>query len=127
MFHSNPQSSLDARPQRRQHTRHDIHCRARIRIANRQYAGYLHNISRTGAKLRTITPIRRIGTIILRLPDLPTLQCELRWSHHYNAGVEFGAPLLDDELTAWLNSRGVLDSDAEIEAQADELGQKSAM
>lgn len=118
MFHSNPQSWTDNQLQRRQHVRHEIHCRARIRIANRQYAGYLHNISCTGAKLRTITPIRRIGTIILRLPDLPPLQCELRWSDHYNAGVKFGAALSDDELSAWLSSRSCIGSYAEIEEDA---------
>ena len=120
MFHSNPQSWSDQQPQRRQHVRHDVQCRARIKIGNRQYAGYLHNISRAGAKLRTITPIRRVGTIILRLPDLPPLQCELKWSDHYNAGVMFGAALSDDELAAWLSSRVALGSDAEIEAQADD-------
>jgi hypothetical protein len=91
--------------QRREHVRHGVQCRARIRIANRQYAGYLHNISKAEAKLRTITPIRRIGMIVLRLPDLPPLDCELRWSDHYNAGVQFRAALSDEELAAWLSSR----------------------
>jgi PilZ domain len=117
VFHSNPESWTADQAQRRQNVRHDVQCRARIRIANRQYAGYLHNISRAGAKLRTITPIRRVGTIILRLPDLPPLLCELKWSDHYNAGVAFGTALSADELSGWLSSRFALGSHAEIEAQ----------
>jgi hypothetical protein len=35
-------------------------------IGSRHYAGYLHNISRGGAKLRTITPIRKVGAVLLR-------------------------------------------------------------
>ena len=116
MFHSNPDHWTDSQRQRRRHVRHDIHCRARIRIANRQYAGYLHNISQVGAKLRTITPIGRIGSVFLRLPDLPPLQCELKWSDHYNAGVMFGTALADDQLLAWLKSRRAWGSEVEIEA-----------
>lgn len=64
----------------RRFPRHEIQCRARIRIGTRHYAGYIHNISRGGAKLRTITPIRKLGRVVLRLPDLPPLQCRLRWT-----------------------------------------------
>jgi hypothetical protein len=118
VFHSNPQTWIEASSQRREFDRHNVQCRARIRIANRQYAGYLHNISRGGAKLRTITPIHRLGTIILRLPDLPPLRCELRWTDHYNAGVMFGSMLSEEELRAWVAGRMVISGEA-AESQAD--------
>ena len=57
---------------RRKFPRHVIMCRARIRVGSRQYAGYLHNIGQGGARLRTITPIRRLGKVILRLPCRPS-------------------------------------------------------
>jgi len=117
MFYSNPDHWTDSQSQRRRHVRHDIHCRARIRVANRHYAGYLHNISPVGAKLRTITPIGRVGAVFLRLPDLPPLKCALKWSDHYNAGVMFGSALSDDQLLAWLQSRRALGSEVEIEGQ----------
>jgi len=82
-----------------------ILCRARIRIGNRQYAGYLHNISQGGAKLRTITPIGRLGHVILRLPDLPPLKCTLRWTNAYNAGVSFELPLTKLQLMEWTEAR----------------------
>ena len=90
---------------RRKFPRHVIMCRARIRVGSRQYAGYLHNIGQGGARLRTITPIRRLGKVILRLPDLPPLHCQLRWTDSYNAGVAFELTLSRAELTQWVRSR----------------------
>lgn len=60
---------------------------------------------RVAARLRTITPIRRVGNVILRLPDLPPLRCQLRWTDSYNAGVAFELTLSRTELTAWARSR----------------------
>ena len=91
--------------QRRRFARVEIQCRARIRIGTRQYAGYIHNISRGGAKLRTISPIRRAGAVILYLPDLPPLKCELRWTDFYNAGVAFKMSLSASEFRDWAQSR----------------------
>jgi hypothetical protein len=94
--------------QRREFARVDIQCRARIVIGNRHYAGYLHNISRGGAKLRTISPIGKLGNILLRLPDLPPLRCRLRWSDSYNAGVAFELPLPAADLAKWTRNRSVI-------------------
>ena len=58
--------------------------------------------------------------IVLRLPDLPPLECELRWSDHYNAGVQFRAALSDEQLAAWLSSRASMRDNAEIEAFVDD-------
>ena len=91
--------------ERRRARRLDIQCRAKIHIGRRHYAGYVHNISRTGAKLRTISPIRRAGTVILYLPDLPPLKCELRWTDFYNAGVAFKMSLSASEFRDWAQSR----------------------
>lgn len=105
MFHSDPETWAKVHPQRREFPRFQILCRARIRIGNRQYAGYLHNISQGGAKLRTLTPIRRLGNVILRLPDLPALRCQLRWTDSYNAGVSFELSLAPQMLSDWARTR----------------------
>jgi len=105
MHQSNPKTWAKACPQRRRFKRVEIQCRARIRIGKRQYAGYLHNISQGGAKLRTITPIGRLGNVILRLPDLPPLKCTLRWTNAYNAGVSFELPLTKLQLMEWTEAR----------------------
>lgn len=89
----------------RQFARVAVLCPARIRIGNRQYAGYIHNISAGGAKLRTISAIRRTGLVLLRLPDLPVLRCRLTWSDTYNAGVAFEIPLAAASFAGWLRGR----------------------
>lgn len=95
-------------PQRRKFPRYDVQCRARIRIGSRDYAGYLHNIGQGGAKLRTISPIRKAGKMILRLPDLPARSCELRWTDSYNAGVAFEVAFSRKELSEWARGRSAL-------------------
>lgn len=127
MFHSNPKTWATEDPQRREFPRFRILCRARIRIGNRQYAGYLHNISQGGAKLRTLTPIRRVGHVILRLPDLPALRCQLRWTDSYNAGVSFELKLPSKLLSDWARARsGFGDIEQVTEAEILALGNLAA-
>lgn len=90
---------------RRRYRRLEIQCRARIRIGNRQYAGYLDNISQGGARLRTVSEIRDLGTVCLRIPDLPPLNCELRWTDSFTAGVSFAVPLTEAQLLRWARTR----------------------
>jgi hypothetical protein len=109
--------------QRRRFARVEIQCRARIRIGTRQYAGYIHNISRGGAKLRTISPIRKLGAVILRLPDLPPLSCRLRWTDAYHAGVMFEIPIPAAEFRQWAKTRSALWQDEWAEADFVELAE----
>jgi hypothetical protein len=97
----------EARPsrQRRRHPRYEVQCRARIQIGKRQYAGYIHNISEGGARLRTISSIRKVGNVVLRLPDLPPLKCRLSWLDAYHVGVIFELPLTKAELRRWVQGR----------------------
>ncbi|WP_407822139.1 PilZ domain-containing protein [Sphingomonas arvum] len=105
---STPSSLIE--PNRRKLKRLDLQCRARIVIGTRHHAGYLSDISPGGAKLRTITPIARPGTVLLRLPDLPVLRCSLRWHDGYNAGVAFERSLEEGEFHAWLRTRSGFES-----------------
>jgi hypothetical protein len=107
--------------QRRRFQRTEIQCRARILIGTRHYAGYLHNISRGGAKLRTISSIRKLGSVMLRLPDLPPLRCSLRWSDSYHAGVMFELPLSQMDFRQWVTTRaGMVQFDLDL-AEVSEL------
>lgn len=106
---------------RRHAQRHSIQCRAKIRIGNRHYTGYIHNISRAGAKLRTITPIRRLGPVVLTLPDLSPIRCQLRWTDSYNAGVEFARALRSADFTAWVEVRSHSNVDRKFSTTAAEL------
>lgn len=114
MYLSERQTNTGRHAERRKSNRLELQCRARIRIGPRQYAGYLHNISRTGAKLRTITPIHRLGHVTLRVPDLRPVHCRLCWTDSYNAGVSFELPLSSAELSEWARHRpGILDAASE--------------
>ena len=95
-------------PQRRRSERYEVQCRARIVIGKRHYAGYIHNISQGGAKLRTITPIRSTGEVLLRLPDLPPLRCQICWTGAYTAGVAFEPPLSRADFLRWAATRSAL-------------------
>ena len=92
-------------PCQRQFARFAAACPARIRIGTRQYFGYLDNISQGGAKLRTVTAIREPGPVLLRLPDLAPLKCELRWTGEYDAGVAFEPPSSLPQLRRWARTR----------------------
>ena len=105
MHLAEPQTTAKRPRQRRKFPRYDIQCRARIVIGPRHYTGYLHNISQGCAKLRTITPIGKLGSVLLRLPDLPPLRCQLRWTDAYNAGVAFELALTRSTLSEWAESR----------------------
>jgi hypothetical protein len=91
--------------QRRRHSRYAVQCRARIVIGTRHYAGYIHNISEGGAKLRTVSSIRKLGKVMLSLPDLPPLKCQLSWTDGYHAGVRFERRLTKADLASWVESR----------------------
>jgi hypothetical protein len=122
MYPAPPAAVAERPPKRRRFPRHAVQCRARIHIGACHYAGYLQNISQAGAKLRTITPIRKPGPVLLRLPDLPPLRCQLRWTDAYNAGVSFELGLTRAQLVEWLDSRLMLTSaGTPIECHIDEL------
>ena len=110
--------------QRRRYPRFAVQCRARIIIGKRQYAGYIHNISEGGAKLRTVSSIRKLGKVMLRLPDLPPLKCRLSWTDAYHAGVVFERRLTKADLRHWVKSRAAfaeLNTGPEAECELIEL------
>ena len=93
---------------RRSVERIDLRCRARIVIGTRHYTGWIDDISCAGAQLQTLTPIGRLGSVLLRLPDLRPLQCTLHWSNSHKAGVSFELPLSLEEFSAWIQGRAEL-------------------
>ena len=94
--------------ERRRVERIDLRCRARIVIGTRHYAGWIDDISCAGAQLQTLTAIGRLGSVLLRLPDLRPLQCTLHWSNSHKAGVSFELPLSVQEFSAWVRGRAEL-------------------
>lgn len=83
----------------------EVRCRARIRIGTRHYFGYLENISEAGAKIVTVTPIRNLGEVLLRIPDLPPVRGEVRWADVVEAGICFSVVLPQEQLREWASGR----------------------
>lgn len=109
--------------QRRRHPRFAVQCRARIIIGQRQYAGYIQDISEGGARLRTVSSIRKLGKVMLRLPDLPLIKCQLSWTDAYHAGVVFERRLTKAELRQWIQNRAAfLEINSGPEAECELIG-----
>jgi hypothetical protein len=92
----------------RRFERRPVRCPIRVRIGNRQYAGYLDNASTGGVKVSTACPIVPADKVIVQIPDLPPLRGVLRWVGEREAGVAF--PLVDGlaPLGEWLERRSPL-------------------
>ena len=105
MFLAEPQTSCTPGGDRRGNARRDIQCRARIIIGTRHYAGYLHNPSRGRAKMTAITPTRNLGAVLLRLPDLPPLNCQLKRTDSYTGGVAFECALSRSRISYWAQAQ----------------------
>jgi hypothetical protein len=102
---------------RRKSARLSLRCRARIRIGNRAYAGYIEDISNDGARVRTLTPVHGSGPVCLIIPDLPPMRGHIRWMEPHGAGVCFSMSVCASVLAEWARSRL-----ATADPKADETG-----
>lgn len=100
-----PEGSPDPLVRKRFFPRYGIRCRADIRIVRRHHAGYLENISQGGAMVRTATPVRKLGEVLLKIPDLRPLRCQSRWVDDCLLGISFELPLSHAELSRWAEGR----------------------
>lgn len=89
----------------RQFPRLNIRCRARIRIGNREYAGFVQNLSEGGARFATLTAVRGSGPVLLKMPDLPARWGTLCWTESHGGGVSFRMNLDGETLSAWAHAR----------------------
>lgn len=96
---------LDHKHNRRESPRLSLRCRARIRIGKREYAGYVEDISRGGARIRTLTPVRGAGPVCLIIPDLPAMRGHFRWMEPRGGGVSFTVGMCGSALEEWARSR----------------------
>lgn len=89
----------------REFSRLNVHCPARIRIGNRQYAAYVQNISEGGVRFTTLSPIREVGPVLLQLPDLPPVRGQVRWNSASEAGIAFHLKLDSELFRKWAGQR----------------------
>lgn len=79
--------------------------RVLLRTGGRSYAGELHDISATGARIRTQRPIRLGPSVMITLPDLPTIKAFVRWSEETELGLVFEVPLPIQLIAEWMSER----------------------
>lgn len=95
---------LEASEQRR-HPRFAVRCPVRLLVGKRQYAGYLQNLSQSGARIATLSSLRDTGAVVLRAPDLPPLRGRLCWSDGHGGGVSFHLNIEREMLATWAANR----------------------
>jgi hypothetical protein len=78
---------------------------ALLRTGGRSYPGQLLDVSAVGARVRTPRPIRIGPSIMVTLPDLPTIKAFVRWNEETELGLAFNEPLPIQLLAEWMNDR----------------------
>ena len=95
----------DTVPRRRASPRVNLTTCATLRTGGRTYSAKLRDISFSGAKLETTRPVPALGTGMLAMPNLPSLQIYIRWTDACDLGVTFHDPLPVEVLALCLDER----------------------
>lgn len=91
--------------QRRALPRLNTEAAGKLKALGRSYDVTLRDISASGAKLETKTPLSAAGAAVLQLPDLPPIDTFVRWSDEHEIGLSFATPLPIQIITDWLAER----------------------
>jgi hypothetical protein len=83
----------------------DVVCFATVRIGSMYHHARLVNLSLRGAALETAFPVELSGPAVLRLPDLPPIHAQIRWSDGVSLGMSFNEPLSLVVVVQWLEQR----------------------
>ena len=79
--------------------------RVRLRTDGRTYPGELRDVSAIGARVVTPRPVRLGPSVMITLPDLPTIKAFVRWKDENELGLAFEAPLSIQLIAKWTNER----------------------
>jgi hypothetical protein len=90
---------------RRSSPRVKIAARVLLRTDGRSYPGELLDVSAIGARIRTSRPVRLGPSILVTLPDLPTIKAFVRWNEGTDLGLAFNEPLPIQLIAEWMNER----------------------
>jgi hypothetical protein len=91
---------------RRSSPRISTHVRATLTADGLTSVARLRDISTSGAKIRTRTPISTGSSVVVGLPRLPSFRAYVRWSDGLEAGVVFQQPIPIQVLVRWLSDLG---------------------
>jgi hypothetical protein len=82
--------------------------RAILRTAGQTYSADLLDISTSGARVRTRKPIQPGSSIMMCLPDMPSLRAFARWVDGSELGLAFEAPIPIQIMANWLDGRATV-------------------
>jgi len=76
-----------------------------IRTGGKVYPAELCDISTSGAKVRTRQSPQLGPSVMLSVPNLPTMRAFVRWADETELGLVFDAPLPIQLIAEWVNDR----------------------
>ena len=90
---------------RRSSPRVEAAARVLLRTGGRSYPAELADISAMGARVRALRPVRLGPSVMVTLPDLPTVKAFVRWTDETDLGLVFESPLPIQLIAEWMNQR----------------------
>lgn len=76
-----------------------------LRTGGRTYFAELRDISATGARVRTRKTVSLGPSVMLTLPDIPTVKAYVRWVDECELGLIFESPIPIQIIAEWLDER----------------------
>ena len=78
---------------------------AAVRVDSRNVQAVLRDISSTGARITTSRPLEVDTRVWVRLPDLPELRANVRWTDGTESGLAFEPPFPMQVIGEWIDGR----------------------
>ena len=97
--------AADSASERRRAPRLTVDCPAQLRVNSRFYYGRIGDISEGGARFRSGRSLKRTGSVLLLMPEMPPLSGTVRWIDGQECGLAFDEPIPSDALDRWLSGR----------------------
>ena len=91
---------------RRRSPRVAVDCPASLRVNARFHYGRITELSSGGARFRGSARVKRTGSALLNLPDLPPMRAQVAWLGKNECGLVFEERIPDEALRRWLAARG---------------------
>lgn len=95
---------------RRSSPRASTSARAILRTGGRTHLAELRDISTNGARVRMFKAVNFGPSVMLTLPDMPTIKTYARWVAGQELGLAFESPLSIEIIAKWLEGRIVVPS-----------------
>lgn len=76
-----------------------------LRTGGRNYPAELRDVSAMGARVRSLRDVCLGPSVMVTLPDLPTIKAFVRWKDELELGLVFESPLPMQLIAQWMSER----------------------